>query len=156
MSAAEAVLASRDRIRAAASRACQRHYLGYDWVDDLAQEVAVMQLEGQTIGLDDRSLGWTFSGLIRKWLHRTVREDTAELCARRMKPRPKDPEGTAFTLVELQDVWNLATDKEREEIRFLLFHGREAYGEGDRKIVMRRANRLQRLRWRLGKAEDVH
>lgn len=138
--------ASRARVLSAARAACKQFRVDQSWAEDLAQEVAIMQLRGERVRLDRRGMNWLLSGLLRGMLHLRVKPETAAAFVRQHTPPPSDP----VIFAELQQIYRLATPAQQGAIRSLMLDGQNTSGGAlSREEQQRRGQALYSLRKKL-------
>ncbi len=139
------VLLSYSRVKAAARGVAKSRQIG-DLADDLAHDVVVEQLSGSVVRLDRTGLSWLLHGFADKYLGRVTRRTV--VCAARSFTRAS---ASPLHLVELQEIYAIATESERRAIVSLMMHGRVAHGIS-RAETHRKGAALHTLRKKLREA----
>ena len=142
---ASIVMDARDRVLVAAKVTCIRYRVtGMDLHYDLANEVAVMQMQGIPVRLDYQGMNWLLDRILARWLGSRVKEET------KRNAKPRLAESTSpIAFVQLGEIWGMATTAQREAIFTLMHYGPIKWGL-NRTETRRKSNALRALREKLG------
>lgn len=143
MDPAEKALDCRDRVRSAAVAVCKYRRVDFSYVEDLVQEVATMQLEGENVRLDRVGLYWLLSSLLSKFkfddrshssnrrtfsyevaddeeYHMTNKRSYSIEDRSRLTRTPRQE-----NLVLLRELFACAQEKQKEALQFFALNGLE-------------------------------
>lgn len=141
------IVESRPRVVAAARAACVRFNVDRSWAEDLAQEVAIMQLRGEKVRLDRRGMNWLLNQLLNSMLHARVKPETIAAWARQHTPPPSDP----VVFAELQQIYAKATPAQKAAIVSIMLEGQNTSGGALSRVEQqRRGQAIYGLRKKLG------